>query len=227
MLNLRVPSGLERGQMEFNIMHRFFGPVDEDPLGTFFGMDTGANAHLMLRGPVWRALEVRGGYTRDFSEWILGAGYSLDIPEAFLRFQVGAEFFSLEESEVAERQGDVFIHTALQSEPLGDRLSVSVNTGYDGHNDRGGLGLGARLSVRERLSLQVEYYPVLDGDRDAPNTPLGPEDAIAFGVEIQTYGHHFTLMVGNAWELGTRRLMLGTYSEDLHFGFNIQRLFEF
>ena len=68
-----------------------------------------------------------------------------------------------------------------------------------------------------------EYYPVFarDGER------TGPEDCFAAGVELQTYGHHFALLVGNSSQIGTRRLILGTETNDLYFGFNICRLIEF
>jgi hypothetical protein len=227
MLNLKVPFNLEREQAEFNVRHRFFGEIDEEPFDTFFGMDAGANVNLALRGPVWRNLEVRTGYTRDFSEWTLGAGYALRFQPARLRAQVDVDFFSFEESDVTGRDENFFYRLALETEPLGGRLKPALNIGYDGHHERIGLGLGARLDVLERVSLLGEYYPVLDRDEDDPASPAGPEDVFALGLELKTYGHRFVFMVGNTWEIGTRRLMLGASSNDLYFGFNIMRLLEF
>ena len=224
MLNLRVPSNLEQGQMEFHLQHRFFGPVDEDPLDTFFGMDAGANIALMLRGPAWQRFEVRGGYIRDLSEWLLGLSRAWVFPEALLRTQMDIGFFSFEESDITGRKANLFYQVAFQTEPLFGRVVPTLNAGYDGYNERGGLGFGARVNVLETVSIQGEYYPVISRDDADPDSPLGPENAFAFGVEIQTYGHHFVLMVGNSWDIGTRRLMLGAYSRDLYFGFNIQRL---
>lgn len=227
MFNLAVPTNLVTQQADFNVRHRFFGPVDDDPLETLFGTDAGANVNLIMRGPVWRTLEVRGGYTRDFSEWTLGAGYMEAVPEAHLRAQAGIEFFSFEESDISGRDENLFYYIAVQAEPIAGRFVPVLNLGYDGHNERFGLGLGARLELLERLSILGEYYPVLDRDEDDPTSPVGPEDAFAFGFEFRTYGHHFAFLVGNSWDMSPRRLMLGTFLDDLYFGFNIQRLLEF
>jgi hypothetical protein len=226
MLNLSVPSNLERGQMEFKVQHRFFGPVDEDPFDTFFGMDGGANVGLTLRGPVWRKLEVSSSYVMDFSKWLVDLSYTVVLPDSLLRAKAEVELFSFEQSPVSGRETALFYQAALQTAPLPGGISPVLNVGYDAHTGRGGLGFGARVNVLENLSLQGEYYPIISRDDDDPDSPLGPENAFAFGLELQTYGHHFVLMVGNSTDIGARCRMLGAYSNDLRFGFNIQRLFD-
>jgi hypothetical protein len=225
MLNLGTPSNLEKGQLEFRVQHRFFGPVDEDPFDKFFGMDAGANVGLMLRGPVWRKLEVSGAYVTDLSEWLAGLSYTRVFADNLLRTQMDIKFFSFKEFDTSPRESNLFYQAALQADPLGGRIVPVLNIGYDSYNRRGGLGFGARAGILEKVSIQGEYYPVTGRDDHDQDSPLGPENAFAFGVELQTHGHHFLLMLGNSQGIGTRALMLGTYSNDLYFGFNIQRLF--
>ncbi len=230
MLNLRVPSNLKNGQMEFFLHHRFYGAIDEDPLDTFFGMSdtffgmsSGANVGFGLRGPVWRELEVRGGYITDFSEWLLGLSYTWLFPDALLRTQLDIELYSFREFVDADRENNLFYLVDLETEPLFERLIFALNVGYDGFNKRGGLGFGAKVDVLRSVSILGEYFPVIGRDDDGEESPLGQENAFAFGVEFRTWGHQFMLLMGNSVEIGTRRLMLGTHSNEVRLGFNLQR----
>jgi len=225
MLNLRVPSNLGKAQMEFFLHHRFHGAVDEDPLDTFFGVSSGANVGFGLRGPVWRELEVRGGYITDFSEWLLSLSYTWVFPEALLRTQLDLEFFSFKEFDDADRENNLFYEVDLETEPLFERLVLALDIGYDGLSKRGGLGFGAKVDVLRSVSILGEYFPVIGRDDEVEDSLLGQENAFAFGVEFRTWGHQFMLLVGNSAEIGTRRLMLGTHSNDVSLGFNLQRLF--
>jgi len=229
MLSLTTPSVLERGQGEITIQHRFYGPVNERPLQTFFGMDLGPNVGLMLRFPVGAGVEVKGGRIKDFKEYVLDASYARRLPGVPLSGRLDIQYFTFKKDDLTERKGDVFYQVALQGDPILERARPCVNLGYDGYSDRVGVGAGLTIDLLERLSLLGEYYPVLsrhEDDSDASGK-VGPKDAFAFGIKVQTYGHHFFLMVGNSYAVGTRRLMLGASSNDLYFGFNIQRRLEF
>lgn len=225
MLNLTVPSGLEAEQMEFMLQHRFYGEVADDPLDTFFGMDLGANVKLMLRGPVWKKLEINGAYIRDYSEWLLGGSYTYVVPKIYSDVRVDIQFFSYRENELESRKDGFFYLLALQTHPVGQRFAAVLNLGYDGYNSRMGLGFGGSFDILEKLVVQAEYYPVLGRDEEEVDldSAVRPEDYYAFGFTLNTWGHHFVFMLSNGWNIGTRRLMLGAESNDLYFGFNIQR----
>jgi hypothetical protein len=227
MLNLPTPSGVEAGNAVIDVQHRFYGPVDREPLGTVFGMTQGANVHLGLRYYPWRRLAVRPAVTFLRREYTVAAGYGLELADV-ADAEIGVQFFSYRVPEMEDRRQNFSYHLAVESKPLLNVLSPALVVGYDGYEERfgGGLGLAAgfdREGFIKHVALVGEYYPVIG--RDDGRT--GPEDCFAAGFELQTYGHHFALLVGNSSEVGARRLMLGAETNELYFGFNIYRLIEF
>ncbi|MEE9457195.1 MAG: DUF5777 family beta-barrel protein [bacterium] len=227
MLNLETPSGLEAGNGVIELQHRFKGPVDYDPAGTILGMKGGANVHLGFRYCPWRRLEFRPALTFGQKEYTLGASYSLRFTR-FAETKFGVEFFSYDVPEIKDRRQNFFYNLSFQGEPILGVISPALVVGYDGYEERVGTGLGVavgfdREGLFKHIALIGEYYPVFARDEER----TGPEDCFAAGVEAQTYGHHFALLVGNSSQIGTRRLMLGADTNDLYLGFNIYRLIEF
>jgi hypothetical protein len=227
MLNLQTPPGVEAGNAVVDVQHRFYGPVDDDSLGTVFGMAAGANVHLGLRYYPWRRLVVRPAVTFLRREYTVAAGYGLELADV-ADAEIGVQFFSYRVPEMEDRRQNSFYHLAVESKPLLNVLSPALAVGYDGYEERlgGGLGLAAgfdRQGLIKHVAVIGEYYPVFGRD----DGRAGAEDCFAGGFELQTYGHHFTFLVGNSYEVGARRLMLGAPTNDLYFGFNIYRLVEF
>jgi hypothetical protein len=214
MLNLSVPTGLEKGQAEFFVQHRFYGKIAEEPLDTFFGMDMGANVRIGLRVALREEFELSVSHIRFQKEYIVGLSYAYVVPDR-LRSQAEVRFFSFEPG-IQERKRGLFYQLALQSTPVLKRITPVVNLGYNSYEESAGIGFGIDVGLLEHLSLIGEYFPVLGGE--------GEVDCFAFGLGLRTYGHRFMVLLGNSSEIGTRRLMLGTNARDLYFGFNIQRL---
>jgi hypothetical protein len=73
----------------------------------------------------------------------------------------------------------------------------------------------------ESWSLIIEVNPTLRGWRDK-------YDSFAFGVEIETGGHFFKILVGNNTAINLSQFLAGAgnsfKSGDWHLGFNISRL---
>lgn len=227
MLNLRVSSSLEANDRVLHIQHRFYGRIDEEPFDTFLGLDVGANVGISLRYLVRSKLEINVSRTRFQKEYTVGASYALVFPSLSLRSQMDVQFFTFDKLNLTERRRNFFYQLALQSEPVAETITPVVNVGYDGYNERVGIGVGASVSYDvdwgaiQRLSIIGEYFPVVNGEEGI----TGAENTFAVGFELQTYGHHFGFVVSNSSEVGTRRLMLGTEANDPYFGFNIKRLF--
>jgi len=228
MYNMEVPSALERSSKEFTVRHRFYGILTEDPVDNFFGLDQGANVSIGCKYVVLQGLEAEVGYTRDHGEYVAGLAYSRDIHKLNLSGRLGTEFFSFEKTGQSETRENFFYHLVLQGDMLQGRLRHLASTGYDGYNERFGfsLGLSAGLfrngGVLDEIRVLGEYYPVPRGGGD--DSFLGEKNCFAFGVGLGTWGHQFIFMAGNTTEIGMRRVMLGTDSGDLHFGFTIRRL---
>jgi hypothetical protein len=226
-LNLEVPSNLERNSVVFELQHRFYGDLTDDPLENFFGLDVGANVNLGLRYALVDRLELYAGYTRLAKEYRLAASYAHHCPRLYTRAQIDVEYFSFKIAD--ERNQNFYVGLALQNEPVFNAVIATVNLGYDGYNEKLGLGFGLDVGFDwefgpiEHISLIGEYYPVLQAEEPITR----PENSFATGIRIDTYGHHFVLLVGNNWEIGNRNLMLGAPTNDIRFGLNVHRLFNF
>lgn len=229
MLNLQVPSRLEKSEFVFAIQHRFYGEINEDPLNTFFGLDAGANVGLGVRYTILLGVEIHASYTRFQKEYTIGARYTHSIPQIMTTMLLNVHYFDHESFGLDERTRNFFYGLALQSEPLANVIIPVVNVGYDGYNERFGFGFGIgfgfdlEIGPIERISIIGEYYPVINRD----SIIHGPKNYFATGLKCDTYGHHFIFLVGNGSQIGARRLMLGAESNnDFYFGFNIHRILD-
>ena len=105
-LNLKVPSNLERNSLVFDIQHRFYGDLTEDPLENFFGLDIGANVNLGIRYAILERLELYAAYTRFEKEYRVAASYAYHFPQTYVRTQISLEYFSLKIGQ--ERHQNLF-----------------------------------------------------------------------------------------------------------------------
>lgn len=100
-------------------------------------------------------------------------------------------------------------------------------------NDVIALGMGGRWKVSRSIALTTEFYPRLD----APSNPLlvannlpRKYDAFGFGIDLETGGHVFQLIITNTNNLTERAFITETsgyiFDRELHFGFNVTRGFQ-
>lgn len=98
-------------------------------------------------------------------------------------------------------------------------------------NDQFALGVGGRIKLTKSLALTTEYYH----NFNAPNNDLLLEDqkqfdAFSLGIDIETGGHVFQLLLTNAIGLTERAFITETrddfFAGDIHFGFNVTRTFQ-
>ena len=93
------------------------------------------------------------------------------------------------------------------------------------NNDQVALGVGGRLKVTRSVALTTEYYYRVNVHENNPYyNPLG------FGVEIETGGHVFQLIMTNSRGLTERAYLTETagsfFDGNIHLGFNITRTFQ-
>ncbi len=90
------------------------------------------------------------------------------------------------------------------------------------------IGIGGRIKISKRMAITGEYYyRVNNTDLLVAGQPT--YNALSIGVDIETGGHVFQLMLSNSQGL-TDRTFIGQTTESwekgaLHFGFNISRVF--
>jgi hypothetical protein len=93
-------------------------------------------------------------------------------------------------------------------------------------NDQFALGIGGRLKVSKSISLNSEYYYRFDVPEGNPYF-----NSLGFGVDIETGGHVFQLVLTNTRGLTERAFITETtgdfFEGDIHLGFNVTRTFQF
>lgn len=92
-------------------------------------------------------------------------------------------------------------------------------------NNQIAIGAGGRYKVTRSLALTSEYYyrlDVKDGNQF--------KNSLGFGVDIETGGHVFQLLITNAQGITERAFICETtgdfFAGDIHLGFNITRTFQ-
>ncbi|HMJ68501.1 MAG TPA: DUF5777 family beta-barrel protein [Cyclobacteriaceae bacterium] len=92
-------------------------------------------------------------------------------------------------------------------------------------NDQFAIGVGGRLKVSRSVALTTEYYYRLNTFETNPN-----KDVLGFGIDIETGGHVFQLVLTNTRGLTERAWLTETtgdfFDGDIHLGFNITRTFQ-
>lgn len=94
-------------------------------------------------------------------------------------------------------------------------------------NDLVAVGVGGRLKVSNRVTINGEYYYRVPGTEQ-----LGYHNVLSLGVDIETGGHVFQLMLSNSRAM-TERALIGqtpgqwgfSNKDAIHLGFNISRVF--
>ncbi|MDD4310709.1 MAG: DUF5777 family beta-barrel protein [Candidatus Cloacimonetes bacterium] len=225
--SLFTPTSLNANEGEIHLAHRFYGDVSNEPLDTFFGMNEGANVNIATRYNIIYGIEAKAGYTRASKQYDIGTSYKLSPAEFPLQAQIDLQYFSFVPTVLNERRDNFLYVLSAQSKPLYGVASIAMNAGFDGYYERLINGYGLQLKLSDRISVLGEYYPVWDRKSAAEQVKqyLGKNDAYSFGVKLNTYGHHFMFCLSNGWEFSPARQSMGTSSQNLHFGFNIQRQF--
>ena len=95
-------------------------------------------------------------------------------------------------------------------------------------NNTFAIGVGGRIKVSRRIAITGEYYYRLN-NTDMLYNGSKTYNYASIGIDIETGGHVFQLMLTNAPGM-TERTFIGQTTDswskgDIHFGFNISRVF--
>jgi hypothetical protein len=92
-------------------------------------------------------------------------------------------------------------------------------------NNQVALGVGGRIKLTKSVALTSEYYYNLSEKENSPYF-----NPLAFGIDIETGGHVFQLILTNAVGLTERAFITETrddfFDGDIHLGFNVTRTFQ-
>lgn len=231
---------LQPGVLDFRILHRF-GNVNTG-IGEFFGLDH-ATIRLGLDYGISNKLTVgigRGSYKKELDGFIKyrpiqqsngpgGVPFSL-VGVAGATILTGASI--PKENNFSSRFA--YYYQLIAGRRFSERLTLQlsptllhrnyINTNADPHN-LFATGLGGRLKLSKRVSLNVDYYYVFN-----QNEALDVHNPLSIGFDIETGGHVFQLHFTNAVGMNERVFLTETTNSwgkgDIQFGFNISRAFQ-
>ncbi|TFH39295.1 MAG: hypothetical protein E4G95_01520 [Bacteroidia bacterium] len=234
------------GQLDFRISHRF-GRVNSGPY-EFFGLDQ-ANIHFGLETGIfdWLMIGVgRGTYEKTFDGFakfsILRQSTGVRIMPVSLSLFSSMAVTSVKWPDpervnyFSSRMS--YVHQLLIARKFSQRFSAQITPSYVHRNmvateldpnDLWSMGIGARLKLTSRISLNAEYYylvrPVNDYMSQEVYNPL------SVGFDIETGGHVFQIILTNSVAMIEKGFIGETTGDwlkgDIHLGFNISRVFTF
>ena len=230
----------KNAELEFIISHRF-GRVNTG-FEELFGLDQ-ANIRFALEYGLTDDLTAglgRSSFEKTYDGYLK---YSL------LKQKTGANAFpfavSLFGSVAAKSQKAIagsertfaeslfYVGQVLIAKKVNSSLSVQVTPTYVHRNlatiaadphDIFALGVGTRVKLSKRVSLNAEYYQQFQ-----KLTSINARNSLAFGVDIETGGHVFQIILSNAITMVEKSFITETtgnfFGGDIHLGFNLSRTF--
>jgi len=238
--NLPTAETLRKGEMLFEISHRFFPAISD-----------GADALWGLDGPVTNRLGLAYAVTSRAMLGLLRSNFddNLEVDAKvrlleggrdavpFMVAVMGGVAFNtgLPANEVYEGDETQAYGQLIVNARLGERLALGavptlVYNPRIADPDKGSafvLGLNAQAYFSSMASVFGEWL-VSPASADFPDEATPLEDAITLGLELETGGHFFKLLVTNSTRLNPTQVLQGTPNpfkpHDWRLGFNITRL---
>lgn len=197
---------------ELYINHRFFGPVNNDPLTNMFGEDFGANMSLGFGMPLNDRTEVSGYRSVQDKTYQLYSKFRLNDQGTFFLGVTDKTAPGINRNRTNGIIGGVF-NLPLKAVNLGitPMMVMADDSAYT-------VGLTANLPLRDDLQAIVEYVPVL-------GSQTGRFPTLSAGIKFRIAVHYFTLLLTNNVYSSCDEVIRGSMDNVVHFGFNIVVMF--
>jgi len=234
---------MPEGQLDFRISHRF-GQLN---MGAYnlWGLDQ-ANVHFSLEYGIKDWIMVgagRGTYEKAFDGFLKFSITRQSKGEKVMPVSVSYLTTAAINTLKWEKEGSLnfwdrvtYVHQLLIARKFNERFSFEINPAYIHYNfvqteldpnDIWAIGAGARFKLTSRFSLNGEYYYVIPPEEDHRSAEV--RNALAIGVDIETGGHVFTVMLTNSLAMIEKGFINETTGDwrdmGIHLGFNISRVF--
>lgn len=231
----------KKGEFEFLISHRF-GKINSG-IDNLFGMDE-SNIRFGFEYAITNELTVafgRSSYEKTYDAY---AKYKiLKQKEGGKNSPISIAYFgSITAKTIKDYNPDnkpsfterlTYTNQLLIARKFNSNFSIQFsptfihfNTIVEAKDDHDifALGLGSRAKLTKRLALNVEYFYTVN-----PFEYKEFHNSLALGLDIQTGGHVFQLILSNSRSMIEKGFITeGTgefFKGDIHFGFNISRIF--
>lgn len=227
-----------KGEWYFLVSHRF-GDLSNG-FDNFFGLDNALTKIGGLYGPTeWLTLgvarhtlgktyELSGKY-RLFSQEADGFPFTI---VGYHTIDINSQLEKEEYPDLKASDRFSFSNQLLISRKFSENFSVQMTPIYIHKNlyelseenaNQALLALGGRYKFSKRCSFNLEYaYRFNTPDNDPYYNPL------TFGVDVETGGHIFQLVVSNSQAMNDIRYFTsatGNFDKGIYFGFNLYRVF--
>ena len=235
---------MPEGQLDVRISHRF-GKLNTGAYN-LWGLDE-ANIHLGLEYGItdWVMVGVgRDRYERTYDGFLKFSLFrqskgkrNMPVSLSFVSsVAYGTQKWTGEGTlNASDRMS--YVEQLLIARKFNERFSVEINPTYmhrntilieTDPNDLWSLGGGFRFKLTTRFSFNAEYYYIIPPRNGFQ--PTAPFNSLSIGVDIETGGHVFTIMLTNSVAIIEKGFIGGETNGDwsnggIHLGFNISRVF--
>lgn len=239
---------MKKKQLDFRISHRF-GTLNNGAYG-LWGLDQSV-IHFSLEYGLkdWLMLGVgRGSYNKTYDAFaklrILRQSSGAKVMPVSLSYFTSVEMNTLKFPTRPEGAKNYFslrmayVHQLLIARKFTDNFSIQLSPTFIhrnlvkselDQNDIYSMGAGARYKLSKRLSLNAEYYYTYNPNAKFLDTRY--YNSASVGVDIETGGHVFQIMLTNSQGMREGTFIPQTTSDwldgGIHLGFNISRVFSF
>ncbi len=220
------------------VAHRF-GSI-KSGIKTLFGLDI-ANTKIELLYGLSNNLQI--GFSRESLKKIYTLNFKYKITKQGSKFPINSSIYSSynynssinEEiySSLSSSDRNLILGQLLLSARLNNKFSIQLSPTFARKNfnetifeEKNNLILGATTSYRitNKLAFNIEYFANFSRPENSPY-----ENALSFGIDIETGGHVFQLLFSNTQfsdDVSVLTDAEGSWSDgEIYFGFNILRVF--
>lgn len=241
IINQQTVEAPGKNNLQFLIMHRF-GRINEGAYALFgldnaairFGLDYGLTNRLAV------------GIGRSSDQKVFDASFKLKLlKQTAGKTPVSVSLFEQvthttlrqpEKNFLTARFRTAYASQLLIARKFNSNLSLQVTPSWvhfnlvpspQDKNDIVTLGIGGRMKVTKRISINAEYN-YLPPNQVVTDTV---HSSLSLGFDIETGGHVFQFVFSNSIGMTAPYFLTKTYGEwgkgDVYFGFNISRAFSF
>ncbi|HZK96231.1 MAG TPA: DUF5777 family beta-barrel protein [Prolixibacteraceae bacterium] len=236
---------MKKKQLEFRVSHRF-GELNSGSYN-FWGLDQGT-IHLDLEYGLTDWLEFgigRSTYEKTADAFakvsILRQSSGVKNMPIQLSYMASTEIIGLNTDPAMQKNFTSrmsFVNQILIARKFNESLSLQLTPTFIHRNlvptevernDLFAMGVGGRYKLSKRIALNVEYYYVYRAN--ANSLPVTYYNPLSVGIDIETGGHVFQIMLTNSVAMregGFIGKTTGSWTDaGIHLGFNISRVFSF
>ena len=240
ILNGHSIENRKKGVLEFVISHRF-GRINTG-LDELFGLDD-SNIRFALEKGLTDNLMLgfgRSSFEKTYDAFVkyklLKQTFGNDrVPFSVSLFgsTVYKSFKDFTNEDLTFSQRLTYVSQLLIARKFNANFSLQIIPSYIHNNsvrineDPHGifaLGIGGRIKLTKRMALNAEYHYTVN-----PLQSIDAVNSLAFGVELETGGHVFQIILSNSITMIEKAFISEStdnfFNGDIHLGFNISRAF--